>query len=119
MKKKFTLIQLFSVVDGRLATEIGDVYEVLNHVCDDNLMTHHLPVASDYVNAKNPEWLQEVKTVIEYIIKVAGSNEFEDLLPLLKESKKEWDVPQLKDDFDTSDFVDYMVENSLLLKRFS
>lgn len=34
MTKQFTLLQLFPVVDGRLASTMDDVYDVLNHVCD-------------------------------------------------------------------------------------
>ena len=61
MTKKFTLLQLFSLVDGRLSTSMEDVYDMLNHIIDDNLMTHHLPVAMNYLEEKNPKWFQQCK----------------------------------------------------------
>ena len=61
---KFNLKQLFSLVDGRLATEIGDIYKMLNHICNDNLYTHHLPVAHDYLKIKNPSWIFYVNFVL-------------------------------------------------------
>lgn len=117
MKKSFTLLQLFSIVDGRLSTEMGDVYEILNHLTDDSLMTHHLPVAMKYVEDKNPQWFQQAAIRINAIKAVSG-NTFETLIDLIKDKYNEdIEVPQLKDEFDTSDFIQYMLDNSLLLKK--
>ena len=116
MKKQFTLLQLFNVVDGRLATNMQDVYDVLNHVCDDDLMTHHLPVAMRYLKEKNPKWFQEVEQRLRAIKAACGSNTFETVIGYIKDHHLDdsYDIPQLKDEFDTSDFGDYMVNNSLL-----
>lgn len=116
MTKKFDLIQLFSIVDGRLSNDIGDVYEMMNHICDDNLMTHHLPVAMKYIENKTPKWLKDFK----HIYNVMGCTEdipFEECLSLLKLHNDVFDIPQLKDEVDTSDFSDFMINNSLLLKN--
>jgi hypothetical protein len=43
--KKFTLAQVLNITTSRLLTEMGDIYEVLNWMTDDNLFTHQLPRA--------------------------------------------------------------------------
>lgn len=121
MTKKFTIIQLFSLLDGRLATTIDDVYLTLNHITDDNLMTHHLPVAFNYVKLKNPKWFDELKKLIADAetlcpIKERNHQQFEWLIEYFKTHNTEHEIPQLKDEFDTSDFGKYMIDNSLLNK---
>lgn len=115
MTKKFTLLQLFSLVDGRLATKIEDVYDMLNHVCDTQLMTHHLPVAMNYLKEKNPSWFQECE---KYISKMGITKDvpFGVCLAKIKVDNPTYDIPQLKDEFVTSDFFIYMGDNSLLKK---
>lgn len=116
--KKYKAIELFSVVDGRLATDIGMVYQILNHVCNDELYTHHLPVAMEYIKMKNPKWLNEVKMFFGWC-GISEDLQFEKCIDILRlHPQKTFNVPQLKDEFDTSDFIDYMLDNSLLLKRF-
>lgn len=115
MTKKFTNLQLFSITDGRLSTDIGDVYDILNHICDDNLMTHHLPVALKYIKEKKPKWLEDQRAD-NISLGLKKEMNFPDCLLILNNNIKEVAVPQLKDEFDTSDFGDYMVENSLLLR---
>lgn len=41
--------QVITLGDGRLACDIGEVYEALNGLLDDNLMTHQLPRAGHFV----------------------------------------------------------------------
>jgi len=126
--KKFSLKQLFAIVDGRMSTSMSDIYEILNHVCDENLYTHHLPLAKNYVLLKNPKWVQQVKELLEEIGKPIGAAiftpdfvskniEFSRFMEAIENNNPMIEVPQLKDEFDTSDFVDYMINNSLLLKK--
>lgn len=123
MKKQFTLLQLFSLIDGRLFTSIGEIYDMLNYICDDNLMTHHLPVAMNYLKEKNPQWLQDGKNQLDAIealcpIKERTQEQFLWLMDYLKpKDNPAYEVPQLKEEFDTSNFGEYMVDNSLLLKK--
>ena len=118
MTKNFSTLQLFSLVDGRMSTKIEDVYDMLNHICDTDLMTHHLPVAFNYLKEKNPKWFQIQKQKLGVIKAGLNSDTFETIIGAIKDKYNEnVDVPQLKDEFNTSDFGDYMVENSLLLKR--
>lgn len=123
MKKNFTFLQLFFILDGRLSTSIDDVYNILNHICDYSCMTHHLPVAMEYLKMKNPKWLKEQMDVLNRIYEICPIKEQtrEQFLWLVNYIIKNYDfiveVPQLKDEFDTSDFATYMIENSLLLKK--
>ena len=129
MTKKFTTLQLFSLIDGRLSTSIDNVYDMLNHICDTSLMTHHLPVAMNYIREKNPKWFQEQKQRLETIGRtfytpIIGNIfnikdiPFKDFIDCIKTKYNEdVEIPQLKDEFDTSDFGNYMVDNSLLLKK--
>jgi hypothetical protein len=115
MKKSFTLLQLFSLTDGRLSTTMDDIYDMLNHICDTELFTHHLPVALDYLEIKNPVWFQDAKTKNSEM----GINEktpFDVVIAKFKAFNPAIEVPQLKDEFDTSDFNDFMNRNSLLNK---
>jgi len=63
----FTLKQAFSLLDGRLSTEIGDVYEMLNFIFSDNLFTHQLPSAMRKLNEVNPKWFADGVQLIEKI----------------------------------------------------
>jgi hypothetical protein len=120
MIKQFTTLQLFSIIDGRLSTTIDDVYDILNHVCNDELMTHHLPVAMDYLRYKNPKWFVKERARIEAIKARLNSNTFETVIGAIKDKYNETvDVSQLKDEFNTEDFGEYMVTNSLLIKKLN
>jgi len=44
--KIFDLGSVLSITTGRLLTDIGNVYEILNYMTGDNLFTHQLPRAS-------------------------------------------------------------------------
>lgn len=121
MTKQFTTEQLFTIVDGRLSTKLDDVYDMLNHITgEEHLMTHHLPTAFDYVKEKNPKWMQDVKADLDEMgnrslgISTRYKDEFEPFIELVKTNNKIWDIPQLSDEFDISDFGNYMVDNSLL-----
>ena len=121
MTKKFTLLQLFSIVDGRLSSTMDDVYDILNHVTDSDLMTHHLPVAMSYLKLKHPNWFSDIDKRLASINRLKKSeNElpFPALMSLIKDNyNDEYDIPQLKDEFDVSDFGVYMIDNSILLKK--
>lgn len=116
MTKQFSFLQLFSLVDGRLSTSMDDVYDMLNHICDDNLMTHHLPVAGKYLKETNPIWYQDVTHRL-ISMGITKERPFEVCIELVKENNHMYDIPQLKDEFDTSNFIPYMLDNSLLLGK--
>lgn len=45
--KEFDLATILSITTGRLLCPIDNVYEILNHMTDDNLYTHQLPRARE------------------------------------------------------------------------
>lgn len=57
--QRFHIGHLLSVTTGQLLTpqpDISGVYEILNHMTGDSLMTHQLPLAAD---AMTPELIQQ------------------------------------------------------------
>lgn len=63
--KSFHLSDLLSIMPGILVSQdgIGGVYNILNHLTGDNLMTHQLPLAADAVTpdlAQQFPWLKGI-----------------------------------------------------------
>jgi len=44
--REFTLGAVLNITTGKLLTDIGDVYQILNFMTGESLMTHQLPRAS-------------------------------------------------------------------------
>ncbi len=59
--KRFSLLQLFSIVDGRLSTNIDDVYAILNHLTGEALGMVQLLAAKDFLEKVNPGWFKELR----------------------------------------------------------
>ena len=97
--KKFTLLQLFSVVDGRLSTKIQDVYDILNHVFGTSFFTHQLPAAMNELSNKKPRWFKDASEEINAIKLHLGTNEFIELIQHIEECHNPvFDIPQLQDE---------------------
>ena len=111
---EFTLKQLFNLVDGRLSTEMGDIYTMLNHITGENLYTHHLPVAMKYVEKIKPAWYRMVKIKLDNIKWIVG-DDFDELMDYIDEKYPNdvYDIPRLSD-YQKEEFDAYMIENSLL-----
>jgi hypothetical protein len=116
MTKKFTLLQLFNIVDGRLSTNMDDIYAILNHVTGENLFTHQLPFANNYLKSKRPIWYREVENKLEEIKRIhVAATTFNALMYVIKEEYNiEYEIPQLSVEFDISDFNQAMSANSPL-----
>lgn len=80
---KVSLKKAFSILDGRLSTEIGDVYEMLNYIFDANFFTHQLPTAIRTLQEKNPEWFQNGVNIINDIKRTNNTNDFTQLMELI------------------------------------
>ena len=78
-----TLKQAFSILDGRLSTEMGDVYEMLNYIYSDNLMTHQLPTAMRKLKNLNPQWFSKGVSIIDDIKQTNNTNDFPKLMKLI------------------------------------
>jgi hypothetical protein len=113
MTKQFTLKQLYSLVDGRLSTNMDDVYDMLNHICNDSLRTHEVPPAMKYLRMKNPKWMAGVEMALRNV--GAGRDvEFKEAMIVFEKHNPMYEIPQLQDEFNTSDYNDYMTKNSIL-----
>lgn len=98
MTKSFTFLQLFSLTDGRVSTEMDDIYKMLNHITGQSLTTVALPIAYDQLEKANPHWFAELKTKLEEIKKEAGTDDFPTLITLITEKYNDsYDIPQLTD----------------------
>lgn len=94
--KKFTLIQLFNVVDGRLSTTIDDVYAILNHVFNTSVWTHQIPEYMDRLKKAKPLWFTVIEGELDTLKRVHG-NDFKKLTELIKsEFDIEFEIPQLR-----------------------
>ena len=80
---KVSLKKAFSILDGRLSTEIGDVYEMLNYIFDANFFTHQLPTAMRTLQEKNPEWFQNCVNIINDIKRTNNTDDFAQLMELI------------------------------------
>lgn len=82
---KVSLKKAFSILDGRLSTEISDVYEMLNYIFDDNFMTHQLPSAMSKLNEVNPQWFQNAKSMLNDVKRTNNTDDFGELMILIDE----------------------------------
>ena len=93
--KKFTLLQLFNVVDGRLSTNIDDVYDILNHVFNTSVWTHQIPAYMNKLKASRPLWFVVIESELDTLKRIHG-DDFKTLMKVIKEEMNvEFDIPQL------------------------
>lgn len=81
---KVSLKKAFSILDGRLSTEMSDVYEMLNFIFDDNFMTHQLPSAMRKLQELNPEWFKNGVDIINDIKRTNNTDDFTELMQLIE-----------------------------------
>jgi len=80
---KVSLKKAFSILDGRLSTEIGDVYEMLNYIYDDSLMTHQLPTAMRRLKELNPKWFSNAVDILNDVKRTNNTDDFAELMNLI------------------------------------
>lgn len=78
-----TLKKAFSLLDGRLSTEIVDVYEMLNYIYSDNLMIHQLPTAMKNLEDLNPQWFSNGVDILNDIKRTNKTDDFIKLMELI------------------------------------
>lgn len=98
---RVSLKKAFSLLDGRLSTEIGDVYEMLNYIFDENLMTHQLPTAMRKLEEANPDWFSDGVEVIDEIKTIQETEDFEHLMKVIDLDYTNFEVQLGKVDFKT------------------
>jgi len=91
---KVSLKKAFSILDGRLSTEIGDVYEMLNYIFDANFFTHQIPTAMRKVQELNPMWYSAGVAHLEEIRSICGTNDFKTLIDCIDKdySNPDYDI---------------------------
>ncbi|HRH83557.1 MAG TPA: hypothetical protein PK210_04905 [Bacteroidia bacterium] len=83
---KVSLKKAFSLLDGRLSTEMEDVYEMLNYIFDAKFFTHQIPTAMKTLKDKNPEWFQNGVNIINDIKRTNNTDDFDQLMELINKS---------------------------------
>jgi hypothetical protein len=91
---KVSLEKAFSILDGRLSTNMEDVCQMLNYVYNTSLFTHQLPTAMRKLKETNPTWFANGVTLLEEIRSIVGTNDFEPLINYIKEnySSSDYDI---------------------------
>lgn len=78
-----TLTQLFSIIDGRLATSVEDATSIMNYLLGRQLLTHELPNALDFINnfctTYQVGWYNEAASAIDAIKLQNPGDDFETL----------------------------------------
>ena len=98
---KVSLKKAFSLLDGRLSTEIGDVYEMLNYIFDDNLMTNQLPTAIRKLKELNPKWFSDAVDVLNDVKRTNNTDDFVELMNLIDNGFPTFEIELGKLDFKT------------------
>ena len=80
---KVSLKTAFSILDGRLSTDIGEVYKMLNFIFDENFMTHQLPSAMRALKEENPTWFSDSLFLLDGIKEKHKTNSFPVLMALI------------------------------------
>lgn len=107
---KVSLKKAFSILDGRLSTDIGDVYEMLNYIFDDNLFTHQLPTAMRTIVAINPKWFQDGVNIINDIKRRNNTDDFNQLMEHIDREFSSYEIEL--------DKIDSKIEFTAGLERF-
>jgi hypothetical protein len=68
---------------------MDDVYEMLNFVSGESLMTHQLPHAMEKVRSVNPKWFSDGVNTLSAIKEKVGTNDFKALIAYIKENPPE------------------------------
>jgi hypothetical protein len=81
--KQFSVAQILTITHGRLLCHIGGVYEILNWLTGESLMTHQLPRAS----RESEDWLrQQFPDLVEIDVEsvsIAGQEDVDTFLASL------------------------------------
>lgn len=84
--KTFTLMEMYSIVDGRLSNAgMDSVYEILGHTSSNpHPFTHELPTLLDEVAGNKPDWWLKVQTDLALVKEKVG-DKFEDQMKFIEE----------------------------------
>lgn len=80
---KVSLKTAFSILDGRLSTNIEDVYKMLSYIFDTEFITSQLPTAMNKLKEINPDWFKNGVSVINDIKNSNNTDSFKELMELI------------------------------------
>jgi hypothetical protein len=95
---RVSLKKAFSLIDGRLSTEIDDVYEMLNYIYSDNLHTHQLKGAIERLKELRPEWFEKAIEKLNWIKNKHNTNDFQELMRLIDQLYSDTEIKLSKID---------------------
>ena len=111
---KTSLKKIFSLIDGRLSTEMNDVYVQLDWITGESLMTHSLGTANKYIKSLDLDWWKAIEARLDEIKALIG-NDFEDLMEYIDTNYPEDDIELVELTSEQKvGFGPYMMENSAL-----
>ncbi len=77
------LKKAFSILDGRLSTEMGDVYEMLNYIFNTKFYIYQLPKAMDILLEDNPDWFRAEVNFLQTIKEKNKTDDFQELMNII------------------------------------
>ena len=89
---KVSLKTAFSILDGRLSTNMDDVYKMLNYIFDADFTTIALPMAMDKLKRENPIWFSNAVGIVEYIKRKNKTDDFNELMALIEKGFPTYEV---------------------------
>lgn len=94
---KASMKEVFSLVDGRLSTNVDDVRAMLSFIFNRNLHTYQLPEAQEALEIANPYWFQDATAALDSIKVSFSTNDFKLLMKIIDEhyDNIEIDIDQL------------------------
>lgn len=86
---KVSLKQIFSIVDGRLSTEMADVYKMLDFVFNKTHLTHQLPQSLEKLRQARPVWYVDAENKINEIKARNITSDFKEIMKIIDTSFKD------------------------------
>jgi len=80
---KVSLKKAFSIIDGRLTTNMDDVVDMMNYIFDEDFCTHQLPTATATLQLISPEWYKNGIDLINNIKHTNKTDNFEELMEII------------------------------------
>ena len=79
----FPLKHLFSIVDGRLSTNISGIQSIFGVYYGRIVFTHEIPELIDEVESAKPDWYIQAKGLVDYIKWRSYTDNFVTLMDIL------------------------------------
>lgn len=124
MSKRFSLLQLFSIVDGRNLTTKEDDHEIITHLLDTPVLSHNVLIIKECIKSIKPSWfimlslkfeeleLTKDKTDDECLGIISGINKM-ITIPHLNKGQKEYLI-RLFTDKSVPGMFDYVTAGGVL-----